>query len=75
MPVGIELQRATSNELRSLVNSSETLSWIEKSDFFCSFENEECYLLSEDGTSKIYDTGHLSISTYSDFSDFVVDHL
>lgn len=52
-------------------NGLPDVQWVEKSDLFCNFKNEECSLLRNGNKAPILDKNHLTINGLLVYNEFL----
>ena len=67
-------RKRISDKLKDLVlqSNDERLNWIEKSDFFNDEKMKTSNLFYENKKPKIWDNGHLTVRTYTDFGNYML---
>lgn len=72
----IRLDRGSvSNKLRKLIETDQSLNWIEKSEFFCNHVSRQCCVFDNDGNPLIWDNAHLTSRSYSLYAEYVLKNL
>lgn len=64
-----------SDELKSSVEMNGNIKWIEKFDFFCNDQSQECQLFDPLGNVLIWDNAHLTLHAYEPYGLFLLSHI
>ena len=76
MPKYIRQDRLRTNlKLKKKVQSEKDLLWVDRADFFCNKDQEECTVFTDQGLPLIWDNAHLTFRALDRYAIFIKNSL